>query len=614
MSPKSGLIRTQFSLADCSCPNEPFFRTLLSFYHLFLSNSSLHSDSALLLSPVPVRFNSSFGLGSPSITYSCPIHRSIRTLLSFYHLFLSDSTLHSDSVPLLSPVLVRINSSFGLGSPTITYSCPIQLFIRTLLSFYHLFLSESPLHSDSALLLSPVPVRITTPFGLCSPSITCSCPNHHSIRTLLSFYHLFLSDSTLHSDSALLLSPVPVRITTPFGLCSPSITYSCPNHHSIRTLLSFYHLFLSESPLHSDSALLLSPILVRFIAQFGLYSPSITYSCPIQLFIQTRFWFYRLFLSDSTLHSDSVLVLSPILVRFNSSFGLCSPSITCSCPIQLFIRTLLPYYHLFLSKSPLHSDSALLLSPIPVRITTPFGLCSPTITYSCPNHRSIRTLFSFYHLFLSDSTLHSDSALLLSPIPVRFTTPFGLCSPSITYSCPNHHSIRTLLPYYHLFLSDSPLHSDSALLLSPILVRFIAQFGLYSPSITYSCPIQLFIQTRFWFYRLFLSDSTLHSDSALLLSPIPVRFIAPFGPCSPSITCSCPIQLFIQTPLSFYHLFLSKSTPHSDSVLVLLPTPVRIITPFGLCYTSITYSCPNQLFIRTLLPYYHLFLSESTLH
>jgi len=112
LSPKSRLIRTQFCPADCSCPNEPFFRTLFSLNYLFLAVSTSHSASPLLLLPVPVRINSSFGLCSGSITCSCPNQLLIRTLLSFYYLFLSKSTPHSDSPLLLLPVPVRINSSF----------------------------------------------------------------------------------------------------------------------------------------------------------------------------------------------------------------------------------------------------------------------------------------------------------------------------------------------------------------------------------------------------------------------------------------------------------------------------------------------------------------------
>jgi hypothetical protein len=137
----------------------------------------------------------------------------------------------------LLTVPVRMSPSFGLCSPSITCSCPNQLLIQTLFSFYPLFLSESPLLSDSALLLSPIPVQINSSFRLCSPSIPCSCPNQLLIQTLFSFYHLFLSVSSLHSDSVLLLSPspIPVRINSSFGLCSPSITCSCPNHLFIRT-------------------------------------------------------------------------------------------------------------------------------------------------------------------------------------------------------------------------------------------------------------------------------------------------------------------------------------------------------------------------------------------
>lgn len=126
-------------------------------------------------------------------------------------------------------------------------------------------------------------------FGLCFPSITCSWPYQLLIRTLLSFYYLFLAESTLHSDCALVLSPVPVQINSSFRLCSTSITCSCPNEPFIWTLLYFYHLFSSESPPHSDSVHLLLPVLVRIISSFGLFSPSITCSCPNQLLILLPF-------------------------------------------------------------------------------------------------------------------------------------------------------------------------------------------------------------------------------------------------------------------------------------------------------------------------------------
>jgi len=222
----------------------------------------LFGHSSALLT-VPVRMSSSFGLCSSSFACSCPNHLFIRTLLFFSRLLLSESSLLSDSAILLSPAPVRIISSFGLCSPSFAYSCPNHLFFRTLLSFSRLLLSESSLLSDSAILLSPARVRISTPFGLCSPFLACYCPNHLLIRTLLSFSRLLLSESALHSDSALLRLPAPVRISTPFGLCSPFLAYSCPNHLLIRTLLSFVCLLLSESALHSDSALLLSIAPVR---------------------------------------------------------------------------------------------------------------------------------------------------------------------------------------------------------------------------------------------------------------------------------------------------------------------------------------------------------------
>ncbi len=154
-------------------------------------------------------------------------------------------------------------------------------------------LSESSLHSDSALLSFPAPVPITSPFGL--PFSLINCP---------------LSESSLHSDSALL-----------------SLAYSCPNHLLIRTLLC-----------------LVFPAPVPMSTPFGLSFALI--NCP---------------LSKSSLHSDSALL-----------------SLACFCPNHLLIRTLL-----------------CLVFPAPVPMTSSFGLSFARI--DCP---------------LSESSPHSDSPSL----------------------------------------------------------------------------------------------------------------------------------------------------------------------------------------------------------
>src|SRR3954453_10513114 len=145
--------------------------------------------------------------------------------------------------------------------------------------------------------------------------------------------------------------------------------------------------------------------------------------------VRTRFLSIAPNLSESGHHSDSILINSTKPVRISSPFGLVSHQLHQTCPNQLTIRTRFTSVTPNLSESGHHSDSILINSTKPVRIGAPFGLDSYQFHQTCPNQGTIRTRFLSIPPNLSESGHHSDSFHINSTSPVRISLPFGLDFP-----------------------------------------------------------------------------------------------------------------------------------------------------------------------------------------
>jgi hypothetical protein len=149
-----------------------------------------------------------------------------------------------------------------------------------------------------------------------------TCLNQYSIRTLPSFFLWLLSESAFHSDSLLLFPAAPVSISSPFGLSPPIPPGSCLNQLSIRTLSSFFLWLLSQSPLHSDSLLLFHPAPVSISSPFGLSPPIPPGFCLNLLSIRTLSSYSTRLLSQSSLHSDSPSFFLQLLSESRTAFVL----------------------------------------------------------------------------------------------------------------------------------------------------------------------------------------------------------------------------------------------------------------------------------------------------
>jgi hypothetical protein len=184
-----------------SCPNQGFIRTRVALVHLLVSESGVHSDTDCSFSPFGVRIRGSFGHGLLFLDFSCPNQGFIRTRIALFHLFVSESRVHSDTDCSFSPFRVRIKGSFGHGLLFFTFSCPSQGFIRTRVALVHLLVSESGVHSDTDCSFSPFGVRIRGSFGHGLLFLDFSCPNQGFIRTRIAPFNLFVSELVAHSDT-----------------------------------------------------------------------------------------------------------------------------------------------------------------------------------------------------------------------------------------------------------------------------------------------------------------------------------------------------------------------------------------------------------------------------
>ena len=175
------------------------------------------------------------------------------------------------------------------------------------------------------------------------------------------------------------------------------------------------------------------------------------------------------------------------------------------------------------------------------------------------NGSLVRTRFSFFAGFLSESDSHSDSPLFY-----------------LQDSCPNIRLLHSdsFLSLFTGFLSVSAYHSDSFLIYCRIPVRISLSFRLVSHLLQETCPYQLIIQTRFSFITGDLSVSTYHSDSFLIYYRIPVRISLSFRLVSHLLQETCPYQPIIQTRFAFIAGFLSELAYHSDPFLIYYRVPV----------------------------------------
>jgi hypothetical protein len=127
-----------------------------------------------------------------------------------------------------------------------------------------------------------------------------------------------------------------------------------------------------------------------------------------------------------------------------------------------------------------------------------------------------------------------------------------------------------------------PFRLDFAFLPAP--VRMGPPFRLDFAFFTYPCPNGSSIQTRFCFFYLSLSEWDLLSDAIMLFLPVPVRMGPPFRLDFAFFTCPCPNGSSFQTRFCFFYLSLSEWDLHSDSIMLFVPTPVRMGPPFRLDY------------------------------
>jgi hypothetical protein len=125
----------------------------------------------------------------------------IRTRIAHFSLLVSESGAHSDTDCSFLPIGVRIKGLIGHELLILAFSCPNQGFIRTRITHFCLFLSESGVHSDTNYSFLPFRVRIRRSFGHVLLIFAFSCPNQGLIRTRFAHFCLFVSESGAHSDT-----------------------------------------------------------------------------------------------------------------------------------------------------------------------------------------------------------------------------------------------------------------------------------------------------------------------------------------------------------------------------------------------------------------------------
>ncbi|MBM7651070.1 hypothetical protein [Neobacillus cucumis] len=215
------------------------------------------------------------------------------------------------------------------------------------------------------------------------------------------------------------------------------------NDFGIRTGTCSFFLPLSESTFHSDRNLLFFSSLVRIILLFGQEPALSSFSCSNHPCIRTGTCSFFLPLSESTFHSDRVLLFFSSLVRINLLFGQEPALSSFPCPNHPCIRTGTCSFSLSLSESPFYSDRNLLFLRSLVRIILAFGQEPALFLFPCPNHPSIRTGTCFFFVPLSESSFDSDRVLLFFSSLVRINLAFGQGPALFLFPCPNQPSIRT---------------------------------------------------------------------------------------------------------------------------------------------------------------------------
>jgi hypothetical protein len=130
-------------------------------------------------------------------------------------------------------------------------------------------LSKSRLHSDSLDEFKRNCVRIKVAFGQLWRIQERSCPNQRCIRTAWTNSRETVSESRLHSDSFGEYKSNRVRIKGAFGQLGRIQEKLCPNQGCIRTALGNTRAIVSESRLHSDSLVESKSNCVRIKVVFG---------------------------------------------------------------------------------------------------------------------------------------------------------------------------------------------------------------------------------------------------------------------------------------------------------------------------------------------------------
>ncbi len=200
----------------------------------------------------------------------------------------------------------------------------------------------------------------------------------------------------------------------------------------------------------------------------------------------------------------------------------------------------------------------------------------------------------FPHLCLSRFSHYRDTSFLPCPICVPILALSRHIFSSLSYLCPDSRTIETHLLFPARFVSRFPHYRDISSLPFPICVPIPALSRHIFFSLPDLCPDSLTIETHLLFPARFVSRFSHYRDISSLPFPICVPIPALSRHIFSSLSYLCPDFSHYQTQVLFPHLLVSQFPHYRDTSSLPYPMFVPIPALSRHIFSSLSYLCPDS--------------------